>query len=64
MIEGHFIMLAELEHAPKIDMRGDVFSLDSENRKAALLGPSAAPRARYHGRDYDWFPKNYSRLSL
>ena len=44
MIEGRF-MLAELEHAPKIGVRGDVFSPQIRRTGKPLLGPSAALRA-------------------
>jgi len=58
MIEGRF-MLAELEHAPKIGARGDVFRSpsDSEKRKAAPR-PFSSSSTRYHGRYYGGFSKN------
>jgi hypothetical protein len=56
--EGRF-MLAELEHAPKTGVRGDVFSPQIRRTGKPLLGPSTALRARYHVRYYDWFIEKF-----
>ena len=58
MIEGRF-MLAELEHAPKIGVRGDVYSPQIRKTGKPLLVPFSSPSCRYHERYYDGFSRNY-----
>ena len=63
MIEARF-MLAELEHAPKIGVRGDVYSPQIRKTGKPLLHPSAALRAVTTGVTTADFRRTYIWLSL